>query len=121
MAQEQNYSNDYTDIAVKIRDMEDKQSLIKDRVLLIGENLVYEKEETNQEILTIKAQLSLMVEEIKKLKMTIQRVIEESESLVRKNEFEILKRQFQMFQPLDLARIEDVQAIVKRELNKLKS
>jgi regulator of replication initiation timing len=120
MAQsEQNYNQDaFSDIAVRLRDIEDKQNLIKDRVLLIGDNLVSEKEENEKELMNLKMQISFITEEIKRLKMTLQRMIDENQQLTRKNEFEILKRQFEMFQPLELARIEDVKDIVRQEMKK---
>lgn len=115
--QEQNYNQDlFTEVAVKLRDIEDKQNLIKDRVLLIGENLVSEKEENDKEIISLKSQVSQINEEIRKIRMSLQRMIEENANLVRKNEFEILKRQFEMFAPLELARISDVKEIVKQEI-----
>jgi hypothetical protein len=117
--QESNFSQDLiSDIAVKLRDIEEKQNLIKDRVLLLGENLVSEKEDTEKEMVFIKNGLSMLGEEIRKIKLNLRRIMEESEGFVRKNEFDILKRQFEMFQPLKLARIEDVRAIVQEELKK---
>jgi len=113
------YSNEiFSDIAVKLRDIEEKQNLIKDRVLLIGENLVSEKEETNSEIADINFQLSNLNGEIKRLKLILERIIEETNNFARKTETDILKRQFEMFQPMNLARISDIEAIVKRELKK---
>jgi len=110
------YNEILSSFGVKIRDIEEKQNIIKDRVLLIGENLVSQKEDGDQEILEIKAKITELEREIKKIKLTLQSLIENSESLVRKNEFEILKRQFEMFQPLDLARISDVEKIVNKML-----
>src|SRR3989344_3033897 len=92
----------YSDISVKLRDIEEKQNIIKDRVLLIGENLVFEKEN------------------IDKIKNAIERMIDDTNNFVRKNEFEILQRQFQMFQPLELARISDVEDMINKAIKKTK-
>jgi hypothetical protein len=40
---------------------------------------------------------------------------------VRKNEFEILQRQFEMFKPLELARISDVEDMINRAIRKMKT
>jgi hypothetical protein len=50
---------DYTgqllgDVNSKVRDMEEKQRVLKDRLLLIGQNLVEIKEKSNQKMMEIK-------------------------------------------------------------------
>ena len=109
-----------SDINVKLRDIEEKQNLIKDRVLLIGENLISEKEENSKEILELKTKNFHIEEDIKKIKLAIERVLEDSDNFVRKTEFQILQRQFEMFQPLELARMSDVKALIKEALKNRK-
>ena len=120
MADQQQYSTaeDYSDISVKLRDLEEKQSIIKDRVLLIGENLVSEKEDVDKQIIELKSKISVQEEEIRRMKLTMQMMIDNMNNLTRKNEFEILKRQFEMFQPLELTRISDVEEMIKRAIKK---
>ncbi len=107
-----------TDINVKLRDIEEKQNLIRDRILLIGENLITEKEETEKEVSALKNGMKIVLEEMKKLKAVMQRIIENQDNFARKSELELLERQFKMFQPLDVARISDVEDIVKKMLEK---
>jgi predicted nuclease with TOPRIM domain len=116
---QQDFSGEqFSDIAVKLRDIEEKQSIIKDRILLIGENLVSEKQETEEEFKEIKNKISALEEEIRKLKITLQMLIDNINNLVRKNEFDMLKRQFEMFNPLELARVSDVKDIIAKALKK---
>ena len=42
------------DPSMKIRDLEEKQRILKDRILLIGQNLIETKEKTSEDILEIK-------------------------------------------------------------------
>jgi hypothetical protein len=118
----QDYSEFLSSIGVKIRDIEEKENILKDRVLLIGENLISQKNDLDQELIEIKAKLLELESEIKRARLTMQGIVEGSDNFVRRNEFEILKRQFEMFQPLNLARISDVERIVnktfKNNLNK---
>ena len=65
----------------KLRDIEEKQRLIKDRVLLIGENLVNTKEETIKEISTLKVKIENIEREMNRLKDTISSLIEEIQAL----------------------------------------
>jgi len=106
------------DFNVKLRDIEEKQNLIKDRILLIGENLVSEKQETEKELTKLKEQVKVITSEIKKMKLVIQRVVESQENFARKSEVQILQRQFKMFQPLEFARIKDVKDLIKEALEK---
>jgi hypothetical protein len=109
--------NAYMDIAIRLRDIEEKQNIIKDRVLLLGENLVSSKEEIEKEITNLKEKTLSMEDEIRRLKLNLQMVLASSENFIRKNEFDILKRQFEMFQPLELARISDVENMIIKALN----
>jgi hypothetical protein len=104
------------DVTVKLRDIEEKQNIIKDQVILIGENLVSEREDSDKTIFEIKKEMQKMNEDIKRIKMAIERIVDDSNNFIRKNEFEILQRQFQMFQPLELARISDVEDMINRAL-----
>ena len=106
----------FSDINVKLRDIEEKQNIIKDRVLLICENLVSEKEETNQEISEIKASINNLNEDIRKIKSTLQLIIENSNNFARKSELEMLERQFEMFSPLEAVRISDLKSLVQKEI-----
>ena len=89
-----------SDFNTKIRDLEERQRLIKDRVLLIGENLVDTKETSIQEISSLKVKTEHIEKEIERIKDTLSSLIEEIQGLARKSEVEILQRQFKMFQPL---------------------
>ena len=72
-AQQVNYMQDFNAQNIKIGDLEEKQKIIKDRVLLIGKNLVEIKEKNSQEIIEIKRNL----ETILKLSATVFRLTEE--------------------------------------------
>ena len=124
MADKEEYSqnNDslFSDVNVKLRDLEEKQNILKDRVLLIGENLVTEKTNLDNEIAETRTEISKLNEETKKIRMAIERVIDDLNSFVRRNEFEVLQRQFKMFQPLELARITDVEEMISRALKNQK-
>ena len=124
MAEKEQYNpNDalLADIGVKLRDIEEKQNIIKDRVLLIGENLVSEKDEIDQRVLDLKSEIVKITEEIRRIKLAIERIVDDSNNFIRKNEFEILQRQFQMFQPLELARISDVESMINKALKAKKA
>ena len=96
-----------------LRDIEEKQRILKDRLILIGQNLIDIKEQTEKEILELKKGFELMNQTIEKIKSFIETVSSEFSNFARKEDLEILTKQAKMFQPLELA--------TKADLEKLKS
>lgn len=98
----------------KLQDIEEKQRLLKDRVLLIGENLIAAKEENQKDITELKIKSEQIMQDIERIKETLSRLADELENKARRQEVEILKKQFKMFQPLEFARIDDVKKIMEK-------
>jgi len=102
----------------KLRDLEEKQRLLKDRVLLIGTNLVEMREEVGKDLTDLKIQSEQSKQDILKIRETLQRLAEELENRARRSEIELIKRQFKIFEPLKLARLEDVENMINNKLKK---
>ena len=111
-------NNLLADLGTRINEVEEKQRLLKDRLLLIGENLISSKEELDKQNFEFKKQLKQIDADVKDLKQLNKRIIHEIGNFARKSEIEILERQLKMFSPLEFARIKDVKEIVKEELGK---
>jgi hypothetical protein len=110
-----------SEFSTRLNEIEEKQMLVKDRVLLIGENLVFTKEENDKQTLEFKKQINEMIADMKSIKQLNKRIINELENFARKTELEILGRQMKIFQPLEFARISDVREIVREEIEKNKN
>ena len=111
-------SNLLAEFSTRLNEVEEKQRLIKDRALLIGKNLISTKEDYEKEFSELRKKSAETEEEIRLIKQLNHRIIQEIGNLARKTEVEALKKQMQMFQPLDIARIQDVKDIVKQEMKK---
>jgi len=107
-----------SEFGIRMNEIEEKQRLLKDRVLLIGNNMISTKEEDDKQFLNLKKQIKNLEQEIKSIKQLNERIINEIGNFARKSELEIIKRQFKMFEPLEFARIKDVKQLVKDELAK---
>ncbi len=105
-----------TEFSTRLNEIEEKQRLIKDRVLLIGENLISTKEELDKETSEFKNQIKQIDFELKSLKQLVERITNELGNFARKSELEILDRQIKMFKPLKPVRTEDVKRIVREEI-----
>lgn len=98
----------------KLRDLEEKHRLLKDRVLLIGENLVEMREEIGEEITKLKVFSEEAKSDILKTRETLERILEELEQKARRQELELLKKQAKMFQPLNFVTKDEINQILKK-------
>jgi hypothetical protein len=107
-----------TEFSTRLNEIEEKQRLIKDRVLLVGENLISTKEELDEETTNFRTQIKQIDFELKSLKRLVERITTELAGFARKSELAILDRQIKMFKPLKPVRVEDVKRIIREEKGK---
>ena len=117
MADEQSYGDVqsgqyFSDFSTKLRDLEEKQRMLKDRLLLIGQNLVETKEKTGKDILEMKKDLEIIKATMERLVTFLETASAEFSKFARKEDLEILSKQAKMFQPLEF--------VMKKDLKKLK-
>jgi len=98
----------------KLRDLEEKQNLTRDRVLLIGKNLIDSREKTKEEIANLKMDFENLKKDISKLRDILQNSLDELEDTARKGELEAVKKQLDLFSPLEFARIDDVEKMLHK-------
>ncbi|MBS3078560.1 hypothetical protein J4218_00385 [Candidatus Pacearchaeota archaeon] len=109
------------EFGTRLNELEEKQRLLKDRLLLIGNNLIYTKEDFEKKDLEFRKKIGELNSELNSIKQLNKRMIYELENFARKEEFSILERQFKIFQPLEFVRINDLKKILSQEFNKLKN
>ena len=85
----------------KINDLEERQRILKERVILIGQNLIEIREELGKEILNLKISFIEVKQDISKMKNAILRISEELDKKARKSELDLLVKQAKMFSPLE--------------------
>jgi len=101
MADEVDYSGQMSaDLNAKMRDIEEKQRVMRDRLLLIGQNLVEIKEITNQKMLEIRKDIETIKQNMERLSSFLEMVSGEFSKFAKKEDLEILTKQAKMFQPL---------------------
>ena len=93
-----------------MKDLEERQRIIRERLLLVGKNLL----ETKEELGEIKRNIETLNNEIRKIKELLQNITYELEEFARKDELEVIARQLDMLSPLEFARIEDVKKMIKK-------
>lgn len=99
---EQQYSEErfFIDINTRIKDLEEKQRLLRDRMLLLGEGFVKQREKNFNELQEMKKEVEKLKEESKRLKEIIIRLSEQIEKKARIEDLMILQRQFDLFRKI---------------------
>lgn len=101
MPEETNYQEEQPiDFNLKIRDLEERQRILKDRMILISHNLIELKEKTNEEAIKTKKRLGNLEQEIEKIKSFLENISREFSKFARKDELNILSKQLKLFEPL---------------------
>jgi len=92
----------------KLRDLEEKQKLLKEKVLLIGHNLIEIRDVLLKDISELKLITEILKKETDKIKEQIINIELELEKRARKSELDLLTKQAKMFQPLNFVRVEEL-------------
>jgi len=94
-----NYSeNMWIEINSRIRNLEEMQRNLKDRLLLIGQNLIEIKEKSNEKIIEMKKEIELLKKVAERTASFLETASSEFSKFARKEDLEILQKQARMFQ-----------------------
>ena len=99
--EQQNVGDFYGNFSLKVRDMEEKQNVMKDRLVLIGKNLIESREDTTKKILEIKKDVEKMKQDLERIKMFIESISNEFSKFAKKDDVDILAKQLKMFKVLE--------------------
>lgn len=95
--QEEGYGDQqYIDPIIQVRDLGEKQKILKDRILLIGQNLIDSKEKTEERILDMKKDIEGLKQKIDRMTSFIETISTEFSKFAKKDDVEILSKQIQM-------------------------
>ena len=112
MAEEQEYAEqNYIDPNIKLRDIEEKQRILKDRLLLVGQNLIDTKEKNEENFLEIKKDIEIIKQDMIRIKAFLETASNEFSKFAKKDDLEILAKQAKMFQPLEFVRKSDLEKL----------
>lgn len=81
---------------ISLRDLEEKNRLLRDRVLLLGQSVIEERDKTFKEMQDMKSTVMRLKEDVNRLKELMQRMAEQISQTARKDEIMILQRQLDL-------------------------
>lgn len=95
--QEEGYvDQQYVDPIGQTRDLAEKQKILKDRILLIGQNLIDSKEKTEEKMMGMKKELEELRQKIDRMTSFIETISTEFSKFAKKDDVEILSKQIQL-------------------------
>lgn len=103
----------FSEFSVRLKDLEEKQRIIKDRTLIIGNNLLEIKDNLRETIIEMKKEIEKLKKDSERTKSFLETISDEFSKFARKEDLNILIKQAKMFQPLEL--------VTKKELERLKN
>ena len=92
----------------RLRDIEERNNIIKERNLVLSRNFVDFKNETTEELKDIKKILKQLQEDNEKIKSTINALIQQNGKYVKRDEMMGFERMLKDFQPLEFVRMKDL-------------
>lgn len=95
MTEEENFLGE---VNFKLKDLEEKQRMLKDRLLLVGQNLLEMKKKTVQDALEIKKSIETLKQETERMSNFLETASSEFSKFAKKSDLEILSKQIKMFQ-----------------------
>lgn len=106
-----------SDFNTRLKDTDERNKLIRERVLLLGKNLIASRTDTDNEIKTIKQENLIIKEDLEKLKRVSNSLLTEFNKFVKREELALVERMLKDFQPLEFMRKQDVEELIENKLN----
>ncbi|MBS3087892.1 hypothetical protein J4226_04840 [Candidatus Pacearchaeota archaeon] len=106
-----------SDFNTRLKDTDERNKLIRERVLLLGKNLISSRQETEDEIKAIKQENAQIKQDLEKLKRTSLSLLTEFNKFVKREELALVERMLKDFQPLEFMRRKDVEELIDNKIN----
>ncbi len=110
-----------SDFNTRLKDTDERNKLIRERVLLLGKNLIASRQENDDELKIIKQENTEIKQDLEKLKRTTRALLTEFNKFVKREELTLIERMLKDFQPLEFMRKKDVKEMINKEINSMKN
>jgi len=101
------------EIVTRVRDVEGKYNLLRDRALIINQNMVEQYQKTHGEFKAINEDIKNIKEDIFQIKETLKHVISELDHFSRKEDLRVLEKYINLWNPMKFVTEEDVRRIIE--------
>ena len=106
-----------SDFNTRLRDLDERNKLIRERVLLLGKNLISSRQDIEDELKEIKKNNQEIKQDLEKIKRTSNLLLTEFNKSVKREELALVERMLKDFQPLEFMRKKDVEELIENKIN----
>ncbi|MBT6689969.1 hypothetical protein HN903_04650 [archaeon] len=106
-----------SDFNTRLRDLDERNKLIRERVLLLGKNLISSRQDIEDELKEIKKNNQEIKQDLEKIKRTSNLLLTEFNKFVKREELALVERMLKDFQPLEFMRKKDVEELIENKIN----
>ncbi len=106
------------ELNTRIRILEGKYNLTRERMLLINQNMIDHYKTLNEEIRTVKKDLKEIKEIMETIKETNSSMIKEMSFFARKEQLKVLEKYINMWNPLNFITKEEVLDLINKKGDK---
>src|SRR3989344_7013786 len=110
MGTEQTYSQEgvFLDVNNRVRDLEGKYNLLRDRVLIINNNMIDEYKKVMSEVKIINSDIREIKSDIFKIKENLKHMIKEFELFARQEDVKFLEKYINLWNPMNFVTEQEV-------------
>lgn len=105
-----------TDLSTRIKDVEERNSSLRERIILLSQNTINLKEGMEERMGEIEKKQNLINMDMKKIKSMLDNILSEINNFTRKEEIILVERMLKDFQPLEFVRKKDVEEMINDAL-----
>jgi hypothetical protein len=105
-----------SDFNTRLRDIDERNRLVRERVLVLGKNVLASRQEIEDMLKELHTQNLQMKAELDKLKRLCNNLLLESGRAVKQEEIMVIERMLKDFQPMEFMRKKDVEELLERRL-----
>jgi predicted nucleic acid-binding Zn-ribbon protein len=106
-----------SDFNTRLRDLDERNKLIRERVLLLGKNLISSRQDIETELKEIKKGNQEIKKDLERIKRTSNSLLTEFNKFVKREELALVERMLKDFQPLEFMRKKDVEELIENKIN----
>ena len=106
-----------TDFNTRLRDITERNRLVRERVLLLGQNLISSKQESEEGLNKIRKENSEIKKKIENLEKISNSLLTEFNKFVKRDELVLVERMLKDFQPLEFMRKKDVEELINQKFS----
>ena len=99
----------------RVRILESKYSLMRDRLFLINQNMLMEYKKLNKEITFIDDELKGLKQEVNDIKNLLRKLVTEIDGFARKEDLKVVQKYLSIMNPLNFMTEDEVKKIIRGE------